>query len=130
MQGISESVVYQDRLVTITTARAVISGTTYAMANITSVRQFTEPADNGALFGLGGIAALIGLILLFNGSYGFGGFIFLIGAGLIALGASQKPKHWVRIGTAGAESNAIWSHDAGWTQTVVGAMTNAIVARG
>ncbi len=39
-------------------------------------------------------------------------------------------QYWVRIGTAGAEANAIASNDAAWTRKVVAAMVEALVGRG
>jgi hypothetical protein len=126
----AERLMYQDNLVTVTTTRAVIGGTTYAMANITSVRPFVEPAQIGCAVALAVGCALVGVLMGANG-VGFGWFLVLLACAAAGWAYSnRRAKHWIRIGTAGAETNAMWSYDAQWTARVVGAMTEAIVARG
>jgi len=129
--GEPETVIFQDRNVTITSARAVMGDTTYVMSNITSVRQFAERQNVGCMLA-------IALPLVAVGSVGVQdkwdlGWIFLaggLGTAAVALAAAWRPKHWVRIGTAGAETNAIWSYDAAWTKRVVDAVNAAIIGRG
>lgn len=126
-----ERVLFQDgSIVTITTARAVLLGTTYAMANITSVRAFEQKAEVGLTTILGLLCFMLGAMMIMGGSAS--GWILLLGGA--ALGAwaysQRKSKHWVRIGTAGAEANAVCSLDKAWTDRVVAALNDAIIARG
>jgi hypothetical protein len=128
-----ERVLFEDGTVKITSARAIVSGkTTYAMSNITSVKQFVEPRPGVFL-----LAAVIiggpGLLCVKSndsGTSGIGGFLLFVGAACVVGFFLNKPKYWVRIGTSGAETNAVYSHDPEWTRSVVHAMNEAIVARG
>lgn len=129
-QADADAPFFEDELVTVTRTRAIIAGTTYAMSNITSVRTFIVPKP----FGVAIVAALLMLFGLFvaqSGIQGPGIGVSAVGVALLALYLwVLKPKYWVRIGTAGAESNAVWSNDAQWTEGVVDAINEAIVARG
>ena len=127
-----ETFIYQDQLVTITNARAIMGGTTYAMANITSVRHTTEPAKIGCLVLMTFLAATVAIISFFgSGNVGVGFVALLIAAAVGAAAYSgRRSKHWINIGTAGAEQRAIFSYDEGWTKTVVAALNNAIISRG
>lgn len=126
-----EHVLFQDgSVVTITTARAVLLGTTYAMANITSVRAFEEKVEIGLAAILGLCGFMLGAIIIMNDS-GFGWVLLLAGAAFGAWAYSKrKSKHWVRIATSGAEANAVCSLDKAWTDRVVQALNDAIIARG
>lgn len=118
---------FSDQVVTVTSARAVIAGTTYAMANITSVRTFVEPRQIGILI-LGLLLLLVGVAIGLGNAYG--ALFMALGVIMIAGYAFSKPKHWVRIATAGVESNAVYSADPNWSAAVVAAINNAIVSRG
>jgi hypothetical protein len=121
---------FQDDLVTVTCTRAIIAGTTYAMANVTSVRTFVEPKPFSA-FGGGLAVTIVGALSFAADARTFG--LVAIAFGLAVVAAYlfvMKPKYWVRIGTAGAESNTVWSHDEAWCQEIVDAINDAIVARG
>jgi hypothetical protein len=130
-QQTGERVLFQDgSIVTITTARAVLLGTTYAMANITSVRAFEEKAEIGVAVFLGLFGFMVGALMIMN-DHGIGWLLLLAGAaaGLWAY-FNRQSKHWVRIGTSGAEANAVCSLDKAWTGRVVTALNDAIIARG
>lgn len=126
----AETVLLQDGAVTVSNTRVIVQPhTTYAMANITSVREFVDPKPVGVL--------LCGFLLLCSGfacvqvaEMGAGWVVTLMGAALVVWFLVMKPKHWVRIGTAGAEANALWSHDAQWIRRVVEAINSAMIARG
>jgi len=128
--AVNETVIYKDTLVTVTTARAVIQDTTYAMANITSVRHFEQPANIGCLVAIGGVIGVVGVLSLRADTTV--GILVLLLAGIVGGAAwiGRHPTHWVRIGTAGAEADAISSHDREWTRRVVEAINTAIVSRG
>lgn len=115
----------------ITTARAVLAGTTYAMANITSVRQLAEPSAAGFLGLLAAGGAALGIYVAIDGLWRLG-LVILAFAALLGLAAyfARKRTYWVRIGTAGAETNAVSSDDPVWVARVVGALNDAIVSRG
>ena len=96
------------------------------------LREFVEPRPRALLTG--------GVLLCLPGSgciaahvadsADVGWIMCVIGAVLLVVYAFTKPKFWVRIGTAGAEANAVWSNEAQWTRTVVAAINQAIVTRG
>ncbi len=115
--------------VTITSARAMLNGTTYALTNITSVRAFTEGRPTNVLtamllFGVGGLA-----MIPLQGTCA--GTCLVIAAVLTLIYfAAFNVKHWVCIGTAGAESNAVCYKDPNDTARVVAALNAAIVSRG
>jgi hypothetical protein len=128
-----ERILFKDETVTVTNVRAIVQkNTTYAMANITSVREFVEPRPAGiALCGLFLIA--VGMLCL-HGNNGDSALLGWLGSGMgllmVAAFLLSKPKYWVRIGTAGAGANAIFSNDPQWTRNVVSAINSAIVTRG
>jgi hypothetical protein len=111
----------------VTTTRVQIGNTTYALANITSVRHFTEPRPRWLLY-LGIPIMLVGLPQLVD--HGSPGVALIVGVVMIIAFFGMNPKHWVRIGTAGAEANAVFSSRAAWTARVVAAINEAIVRRG
>lgn len=124
-----EQTILQDRGVTVTSARLITAGATYAMSNVTSVREFVEPRPSGSL--TAGVCLL--LVAAACGAFGawmFGGFLAVFGGLMILVWMGTKATYWVRVGTAGAETNAISSHDAVWVRSVVAAINHAIVSRG
>jgi hypothetical protein len=123
-----EDAFFQDDVVTVTSTRAIISGTTYALANITSVRGFVQPRP-AVLFILGGSLLVMGMLML-STTPTAGLVCAAIGLFFLFFYFLQKPKHWVRIGTAGAEANAVYSLDPKWTSSVVDAINEAIISRG
>lgn len=128
-----ERVLFEDKTVTVTNVRTVIEGkTTYAMSNVTSVREFVQPKPAGLLvFGVLLVAMGASCVHLDWADSAQMGWIGNAIGGLLLIAYSlSKPKYWLRIGTAGAETNAIWSHDSAWVQEVVAAMNGAIVSRG
>jgi len=125
-----ETVLFEDKSVKVTDVRTVIlSKTTYAMANITSVNEFVEPRPAGLALA-GACFMIVGFLILQAGADAVGWIAMGFGGILTLIYYATKPKHWVRIGTAGAEANAIWSHDPAWTRKVVDAMNGAIIRRG
>jgi len=126
----TEQILFQDNLVTVTTVRAIVrQNTTYAMSNLTSVREFVEPRPRGALW-LGILMLLIGWSFTATNARTLGICVILLAILAFYIFLRTKPKHWVCIGTAGAETNAIWSRDPKWTGAVVAAINGALVARG
>jgi len=128
----TEKTFYQQGSVTITSARAVLGGKTYAMSNITSVTLTTKPAKKllPAVLLIGGIAlALVSLIdlesLFMCG--GIGTAMALIGGGLLI---GIKPTYIVKIGSASGETDALSSPKKEAMTPIVNAINEAIIARG
>src|SRR5882757_3091308 len=93
-----ERTIYQDATVTITTSRAVIAGTTYAMANITSVREVKEASGAGCIAVMGVAGFVAGGVVILGGATALG-LVIMVFAGLLGAAAyfGNKPKHWVCI---------------------------------
>ncbi len=129
----SEVSYYSDTAVTVTNARAVLGGKTYAMANITSVSMGEKPANR-----MPGIAlAVLGLVIAACGGSvggnqaGLGIVIgLLVLAAGIALVVMTKPSYIVRIGSASGEADGLVSKDKEYIQKIVTAMNEAIIKRG
>ncbi|WP_394840368.1 DUF6232 family protein [Pendulispora rubella] len=130
----NEQTLFQDRLVTVTNVRLIIGqDTTYAMSNITSVRELVQPRPTIALW-IGLAMVVMGASRCNQAESGEVGMIWawisLLGILPLYVYVRTRPKYWVRIGTAGAETNAISSVDPQWTRTVVASINTAIVSRG
>lgn len=123
---------YRDATIQVTNLRAILPGKTYAMANITSVSTFTQPANTAP----GVIMAILGALIVLPGivvsemrgcSFTVGIAMLIIG---IAIAAAAKNVYWVRIGSASGETNALRSEDHDYVARVVDAINEAIVRRG
>lgn len=113
----------------ITTKRAVIEGTTYAIANITSVSVVEVASQRPALIvlalaGVGG--AIFGFLSESPTFSKFAGFFALLG---VVLAVIAKPKYGVSIGTAGAEKHALVTKDRAFATKVSAALNEAITRR-
>lgn len=128
----AETIYYQQDNVLISNSRAVLQGTTYPVANITSV-------------GLGTISPSLApvLVLLVIGLCGFAytmstdgarvagtiwGVIFAGLAVLIFL--NNKERYFVKIASASGEQRALESRDKADIQKIVDALNEAIIKRG
>ncbi|WP_394846992.1 DUF6232 family protein [Pendulispora brunnea] len=134
LQASNERILFQDRSVTVTNLRLVVGkDTTYAMSNITSVRELVQPRPTIALFA-GLVMTVLGTSRCNQAENADSGMIWmwiaLLGILPLYVYVRTKPKYWVRVGTAGAETNAISSEDPRWTRTVVDSINAAIVSRG
>lgn len=117
--------------VKVTTARAMLGGNTYVMAQVTSVRVTTIPANR--LPGLILILASITVTLCCASSdismlVALGGAIGLV-IGLVVV-FTAKPTYAVRIGMSGGEQQAMVTTEEGVASTVREALEDAIVRRG
>lgn len=131
----ADQVIYTDQLVTITTSRVIVRGTTYALRNITSVRALLTPANTGcavALIILGVVIAFCGLTGALTNS-GAGAVVTgLLFAGAIVVAGvlwmrSLKPTYHLLLASASGETSALSSQDPGYINHLVGCINEAIV---
>jgi len=127
----SEEVIYTDQNVSVTTSRLIISETTYALRNITSVKTTVEPAKRGCAT----ILVIVGPLILFGSIVNEGGanfigglmiFLILVGAGILWFIAS-KNVYYVSIASSSGEAKALASKDRSYIKKVVDAINEAIV---
>ncbi len=111
--------------VSVTNARFMSQGQTYAMSGITSVKSFREgPSRKGPI-----VLGVIGLLALASGGVATAVGVLLIG-GAIALWFLQKPEFSVLLSSASGEAKALTSKDGDFISKVVAALNDAIVHRG
>jgi hypothetical protein len=112
-----------DPNVHVSTTRAIINGTTYAMANITSVRALEKrPSYVGP-----GICGILGALFVLGHVWFFGAVLL---AGAVLWGYNLKAEYTVLVGTAGGEHAALVSRELQYVQRIVQAINDAIIARG
>lgn len=120
----------------VSNSRVVVGGTTYSLANITSVRKDVTPPNRGCAISLVALAAFIVLSSLaaLTQDLGLGLVVLLMGCGLGALGMlwfrSLKPAFHVMAASASGEIQALSSKDEKLVDRVVSALSEAIVYRG
>lgn len=122
-----ETTYYSKGDVTVTNARVVIDGATYAMRNITSVKMSKKPPSFSpyAFLMIGGLvigASVGGIVgtMIALASFGGGAYLFFI----------SKPDCIVIIGSASGEAKALTSKNEGKVQEIVNAVNEAIIKRG
>lgn len=127
----AETEFYKNGTVLVTNSRAVMTGKTYSLANVTSVRKVVMPVNYMPIAGM----ILLGIVLA---STGFGSMrstavgvvgVLLVAAG-IALAFILKPTYAVRLGSASGEIDGIADKDSAEIDRIVDAISNAIVHRG
>lgn len=120
---------YASHNVLVTSARAVMGGRTFAMANVTAVSpSVTRPRRGiplmllivGVFTAIGSLSSSIVLALV--------GLVLAVGGGFWL--KSLKPTYAVNIGSASGESRAMASQDWNEIAAIVAAITQAIVERG
>jgi hypothetical protein len=119
----------------VSNTRVVIDGTTYATANITSVRATFTPANRGCA----------GILILFSGLMLLGGLGGLAGGGdaagaavtggiLLIIGVfwyrSLTPTHHVMLASSSGERQGLTSKDGDLVHRVTAAIAQAIIFRG
>ena len=126
-----ETVFFQEGNATVTSARVMLNGATYAMSNITSVKATVlYPKTSMELLGmcLGVLIAGFGLIPPFS----VNAIVWGVGiAGVAFLIFRSKSKQFVvRLATSGGEVDAIKSDKADVIDRIVAAINAAMVHRG
>lgn len=112
--------------ISVTNARVMIGGQTYAMSGITSVRSVKkEPSRKGPV-----ILGIVGLLPFFSGETG--GIILglVLIAAAIAWFINKKATYHVGLVTASGESEVLGSKDPEYIRKIVNAINEAIIARG
>lgn len=121
----------------VSNTRIVIQGTTYATANITSVRKHIVPAKSGCAVVIvifGALGAVGGLMTALGGNRSDQWTPFIMCAILLIAGIlwlrSLHPTYHLMLATAGGERQGMTSNDEGVVDRVSSAITDAIVHRG
>ena len=126
----SETMFYNSGNVTVTNARAVMAGKTYALANVTSVRKVKVPVNIqpfALLIIIGVIMVTTGLSSQSGGCLGLGALLIIVGIALVFL---MKPSYAVVLGSASGENQSMTSQNEAEIDQIVAAISNAIVHRG
>lgn len=121
----------------VSNTRVVIHGTTYATANITSVRKQMVPAKNGCasiMAIIGALGTIGGLASALGESSSDRWTPFVVCVVLLIIGIvwfrSLRPTYNVMLATAGGERQGLTSKDEGVVDRVTAAIADAIVHRG
>ena len=132
-----ERQIYAEGPITVTDARIIIYGKTYALQNVTSVSMRVIAPEMGGAIGMsviGVICGLIGMCIIGNADKPGGGWLMMvIAAGAIAAGiwffVSAKDQYALHLATSSGETDAITSKSRMWIEQMVTAVNKAIVAR-
>lgn len=112
---------YED--VKVTNTRFITGPQTYAMSNVTSVKNRVDKPSRV----LPVLLFLFGLAVFFKSSFGWG-VVLCAGAGLWFY--IQKTTYHVMLSTSGGETSALKTHQLQYVTRVVNALNDAIVYRG
>jgi hypothetical protein len=130
---VSEENIYTDKNVSVTTARVIISGTTYALRNITSVKMTVTPPKQEcavALLVIGIVGVLAGFAA-FTHDRSAGLFWLLMGVLMVAIGILWrlllKPAYNVTNASSAGEIRALTSPNKEYIAKIVGAINEAFV---
>ncbi|MEI8316000.1 MAG: DUF6232 family protein [Verrucomicrobiota bacterium] len=136
MKNQAEQSFFEAAGVSVTNTRANLNGTTYSMANITSVKCQVTPPDTStakSLIKTAIVILVIGLPVL-SAAFALGAVLVLVGIILLAAGIflrkKAKPFYSIIIGSAGGETDALTSQDGKSIQAIVAAINQAFVHRG
>jgi hypothetical protein len=120
-----EQVLLSENGVSVSTSRFIVSGQTYAMSGITSVKSYkSDPSRKGPI-----ILGIIGLLLL-TGELSTKIVGLLMIGGAVAWFKSLKPTYSVLLSSASGEVRALSSQDESYISRVVEALNDAIITRG
>ena len=121
----AEQTFFQNGGITVTTSRFIVPGQMYTMNGVTSIRSITMPPSRKGPI----ILAVIGFFCLMAGkSASLLGLLMLGGA--IFWWTRQKPEYTVLLNSASGEARALTSTDGTLITGVVGALHDAVAARG
>ena len=132
----AEQVFFDKGDVKVTQARFVVGDQMYTMQGVTSIRHLLEnPSRKGPI-----IAMVVGIIVTLTSfgalsdSIGEGFVALLIGLAILGLGVlwfrSRKATFIIVLHSASGETRALADNDESLIKQIVGALNDAIVARG
>lgn len=121
-----EQVFFDRDGVSVSNARFIVGGQTYAMSAVTSVKQAINPPSRGGAV-LVGIVGLLICLISTTAAISIGLLTVAMG---IAWGAKQKPEYIVVLSTSSGESQALKSNDKLYVESVVSALNQSIIHRG
>jgi hypothetical protein len=121
-----EQIFFDQNGVSVSNARFIVSGQTYAMSSVTSVKQAVKEPSRGGPILLG----IIGLLICLIGNVTAVVIGLLTLAVAIALGVMQKPEYIVVLSTSSGESQALKSQNKSYVESVVNALNQSIIHRG
>lgn len=117
-----ETTFFSQNDVTVTNARFITGGQTYAMSNVTSVKTFEEQPKRFGLIVMLGVGLLVATQSLM-----VGGVIAAIAVLVLYL---QKATYHVMLSTSSGETSALKTDRREYLNDVVSALNQAIVHRG
>lgn len=121
-----EKIFFNQGDVSVSNARFIVYGQTYAMNGVTSVKQGVEnPSRLGPI-----VVALIGLGFLVGGSFKTVVIAFIAIGLAILFWRSQSPDYSVVLNTASGEKQALVSKDKKFIDGVIEALNQSIIHRG
>jgi uncharacterized membrane protein len=130
MQGATETKIFEAPGVLITNARCVLANTTYATANISSVRIGLKD-DSFPLILLGVVLVIAAIIAFANGSDGIVlGIVLVVISAALFYAATKAKTYYVVMHTNSGEIRAISSKYYNFIQEIVDGINNAIIHRG
>ncbi len=116
-----EEILYDSNDIKVTPARVVIGPTTYALANITSIKAVKDDSKRN----LGFLLVILGVLAVFVEIYLIGAILLLVGALLVKFGSTCI----LVITTGAAEQQALRSRDQVRIVEVASAVNLAIMKR-
>ncbi len=132
-----EHVFLQGDGIYVSNTKVILRGTTYSTANITSVQKRFTPASKGCAYlfvAFFAFATLGSLGTFGSGNAGEAVVMLLVSAALLAAGIawlrSLKPTYHVVLASSSGEREGMSSKDNDLIDRVIGAITDAITARG
>jgi len=121
----SERTFFSDAGITITQARIVVPGQTYAMSGVTSVATYRkDPSRTGPI-----VLGILGVLSLIGGAKTILGALIFLGLA-VAWWMALKPTFIVKLTSAAGEREAFTSKDESLVDRLVSAINEAIIARG
>ena len=119
-----EKIFFNQGSVSVTNARFIVDGQTYAMNGVTSVKQVVRhPSRLGpAVFGL------IALLILIGGGSAIVGLVLIAIA--LLWGFNQKSDWIVVLNSSSGEAQALTSKDKTYINSVIHAVNESIIHRG
>jgi len=127
-----EQVFFNEGGVSVSNARFIVNGQTYAMNAVTSVKQgANHPSHIGPI-----IFGLLGFLVFAIGFQAKDGAVGAIVFGLTLLvvavfwGYQEKSEYIVVLSTSSGESQALKSNDRLYVESVISALNQSIVHRG